>query len=102
MAPRAHLHNHRAAVTGALHRRPAHLSPSNTVVPRPPAFLDADVRVGERPPHVGHVAVVGAGWADEIWVLPLAAPITGSQHVGAIAIALRGVSVRSRDVGVWC
>jgi hypothetical protein len=42
--------------------------------------------------------MVGAGWADKIWVLPLALPVARSQHVCTIAISLRVVSSLTRDI----
>jgi hypothetical protein len=38
------------------------------------------VRVGKRPAHVGDGAMVGAGWADKIWVLSLTRPVARAQH----------------------
>jgi len=53
---------------------------------RPPALFDADVRVGKGPPHVGHVALVGAGRAHEVGVLPLSRPVARPKHVCAVSV----------------
>lgn len=44
--------------------------------------------VSKAPAHIGHVAVVGAGRPDEIWVLARALPIPGPQDGGAEPIAV--------------
>ena len=53
-----------------------------------PAHLDTNVRVGKAPAHVGHVAVVGAGRPDQVWIgsRPLLIPRSQDRCPQAIAI----------------
>lgn len=53
----------------------------------PSSFLDPDVRVREAPAHVGHVAMVGAGRADQVGVLAGATRVPGAEYRLAQAVA---------------
>jgi hypothetical protein len=53
----------------------------------PAALLDADVRVGEAPAHVGQVATVGAGRARHVRVLACARRVPGPEDGRAQAVA---------------
>jgi hypothetical protein len=57
-------------------------------LPSPSAFFDTDVGVCKRPPHVGHVAFVGAWGSHEIRVLPFSIFVARAQHACAVAISL--------------
>jgi hypothetical protein len=61
---------------------------TNGCLARPTTLLDAHVRVGKGPTHVGNLAVVGAGRADEVGVLSLALPIAWAHDGSTLAIAL--------------
>jgi hypothetical protein len=51
--------------------------------------LNPDVRVDKAPPHVGHIARVGAWRPDEIGVLAGAVRVPGAEHRGAQAVSVR-------------
>ena len=55
---------------------------------RPATFLDANVRVGKRPAHVGNGAMISAWRADKVRILSFTSSVPWAHHSCTITIAL--------------
>jgi hypothetical protein len=61
---------------------------SDSRLTSPAAFLNSNMRVGERPPHIWNSTMICAGRTHKVWILAFTSSIARTEHICTVTIAL--------------